>query len=84
MAGPSKGDLEAENARLAGEVDRLTAELASRDERLKSLEVLVERLQRVAARLTRTGRRTNLRLDRTWTWARTLALGFTRLRAAFT
>ncbi len=46
MAGPSKGDLEAENARLAGEVDRLTAELASRDERLKSLEVLVERLQR--------------------------------------
>ena len=26
----------------------------------------------------------HLRLDATWAWARTLALGFTRLRAAFT
>ncbi len=42
------------------------------------------RILHTAARLTRTGRRTNLRLDRTWTWARTLALGFNRLRAAFT
>jgi hypothetical protein len=36
-----------------------------------------------AARLTRTGRVTYLRLDRTWSWAKQLALGFTRLRAAF-
>ncbi len=42
------------------------------------------RILHTAARLTRTGRRTNLRIDRTWTWARTLALGFNRLRAAFT
>jgi len=42
------------------------------------------RILHTAARLTHTGRRTNLRIDRTWTWARTLALGFNRLRAAFT
>jgi len=42
------------------------------------------RILHTAARLTRTGRRTHLRIDRTWTWARTLALGFNRLRAAFT
>ena len=48
------------------------------------IETFRYQILHVAARLTRTGRRTNLRLDRTWTWARTLALGFTRLRAAFT
>lgn len=32
----------------------------------------------------RSGRRTRLGLDATWAWAQTLALGFTRLRAAFT
>jgi len=42
------------------------------------------RILHTAARLIRSGRRTNLRLDRTWAWARTLALGFNRLRAAFT
>jgi len=42
------------------------------------------RILHTAARLTPTGRRTHLRIDRTWTWARTLALGFNRLRAAFT
>ena len=41
------------------------------------------RILHTAARLTRSGRRTNLRIDRTWAWARTLALGFDRLRAAF-
>jgi hypothetical protein len=41
------------------------------------------RILHMAARLTRGGRQLNLRLDRTWTWARTLALGFERLRAAF-
>ena len=47
------------------------------------IETFRYRILHVAARLIRSGRRTNLRLDRTWTWARTLALGFTRLRAAF-
>jgi hypothetical protein len=42
------------------------------------------RILHTAARLTHTGRRTHLRIDRTWAWARTLALGFNRLRAAFT
>ncbi len=42
------------------------------------------RILHTAARLTHTGRRTHLRIDRTWAWARTLALGFDRLRAAFT
>ena len=37
----------------------------------------------IAARLTRSGRTTRLRLDRTWAWAKQLALAFTRLRAAF-
>ena len=42
------------------------------------------RILHTAARLTHTGRRTHLRIDRTWTWARTLAQGFNKLRAAFT
>ena len=41
------------------------------------------RILHMAARLTRSGRVVHLRLDRTWTWAKQLALGFTRLRAAF-
>jgi hypothetical protein len=36
-----------------------------------------------AARITRGGRRINLRLDQTWAWAKTLAAGFETLRAAF-
>ena len=41
------------------------------------------RILHMAARITRSGRVTRLRLDRTWSWAKQLALGFTRLRAAF-
>ena len=37
----------------------------------------------VAARLARTGRAVHLRIDRGWAWAKTLAIGFERLRAAF-
>jgi hypothetical protein len=41
------------------------------------------RILHMAARLTRGGRVVRLRLDRTWAWAKQLALGFARLRAAF-
>jgi hypothetical protein len=41
------------------------------------------RILHMAARITRGGRTVNLRLDRTWAWAKQLALAFTRLRAAF-
>ena len=41
------------------------------------------RILHMAARLTRSGRVTHLRLDRTWTWAKQLALAFDRLRVAF-
>ena len=41
------------------------------------------RVLHIAARLARHGRTVHLRLDRTWSWARQLALAFTRLRAAF-
>jgi len=37
----------------------------------------------MAARIARGGRVVRLRLDRTWAWSKQLALGFTRLRAAF-
>ena len=37
-----------------------------------------------AARVTRQARTINLRLDSAWTWAKTLAEAFNRLRAAFT
>ena len=37
----------------------------------------------MAARITRSGRVVQLRLDRSWFWAKALALGFARLRAAF-
>ena len=41
------------------------------------------RILHMAARITRGGRQVNLRLDQTWAWAKTLAAGFERLRAAF-
>ena len=41
------------------------------------------RVLHMAARLTRSGRVTSLRLDRKWSWGKQLALAFTRLRAAF-
>jgi hypothetical protein len=41
------------------------------------------RILHIAARVTRGGRTVNVRLDRSWAWAKTLALGFTRLRVAF-
>ncbi len=37
------------------------------------------RILHMAARLTRSGRVLHLRLDRTWAWAKQLALGFSRL-----
>jgi hypothetical protein len=37
----------------------------------------------MAARIARSGRVVHLRLDRSWAWAKQLALGFSRLRAAF-
>ena len=42
------------------------------------------RVLHVAARITRTGRQTLLRIDKTWRWAVHIAEGFRRLRAAFT
>ena len=42
------------------------------------------RVLHVAARITRTGRQTWLRIDKTWRWAAQIAEGFHRLRAAFT
>jgi hypothetical protein len=41
------------------------------------------RILHIAARITRGGRKVNLRLDQTWAWAKTLATAFERLRAAF-
>jgi hypothetical protein len=41
------------------------------------------RVLHVVAQLTRSGRRTRLRIDRTWRWAAQIAAGFHRLRAAF-
>ena len=37
----------------------------------------------MAAQLTRSARRTCLRIDRAWRWAAQIAEGFHRLRAAF-
>jgi hypothetical protein len=42
---------------------------------------LRQRLLHTAAKLVRHGRRTQLKLDRDWPWATTLAAAFTRLRA---
>jgi hypothetical protein len=41
------------------------------------------RILHTAAKVTRGGRTTNLRLDRHWTWAKALAQGFAHLRWAF-
>jgi hypothetical protein len=41
------------------------------------------RVLHVAAQLVRTSRQLHLRIDRTWRWAKTIAAGFTKLRAAF-
>ena len=41
------------------------------------------RVLHAAAQLTRSARRTSLRIDRTWRWAAQIAEGFHRLRAAF-
>jgi hypothetical protein len=41
------------------------------------------RVLHTAAQITRSGRRTRLRIDRTWRWAAQIAAGFGRLRAAF-
>jgi hypothetical protein len=41
------------------------------------------RVLHVAARITRSGRQTRLRIDATWRWAGHIAAGFHRLRAAF-
>jgi hypothetical protein len=41
------------------------------------------RILHMAARITRSGRVLHLRLDKTWAWAKHLALAFQRLRAAF-
>jgi hypothetical protein len=55
------------------------------DEELAHCEIAAFRYRvlHMAARLTRSGRVVSLRLDRTWGWAKQLALGFSRLRAAF-
>ena len=41
------------------------------------------RVLHAAAQLTRSARRTCLRIDRTWRWAAHIAEGFHRLRTAF-
>jgi len=41
------------------------------------------RIMHTAARLVRSGRAVYMKLDRTWAWAKQLALSFQRLRAAF-
>ena len=41
------------------------------------------RILHMAARITRSARVVHLRLDKTWAWAKALALAFQRLRAAF-
>ncbi|MGH9103482.1 MAG: IS1380 family transposase [Acidimicrobiales bacterium] len=55
------------------------------DEELARCEIAAfrYRILHIAARLTRSARVTYLRLDKTWNWAKQLALAFTRLRAAF-
>lgn len=55
------------------------------DEELSRCEIASfrYRILHMAARLTRSGRVTSLRLDRTWSWAKQLAQAFTRLRVAF-
>jgi hypothetical protein len=47
------------------------------------IEAFRYKILHMAARICRGGRVIRLRLDANWAWAKTLALGFTRLRAAF-
>ena len=47
------------------------------------IETVRYRILHMAARITRGGRQINLRLDRTWAWAKALSAGFERLRTAF-
>jgi hypothetical protein len=47
------------------------------------IETFRYRVLHTAARVARHGRGRHLRLDRNWSWAKQLALAFTRLRAAF-
>ena len=42
------------------------------------------RVLHVAARVTRSARRTRLAIDTTWRWATAIATAWTRIRAAFT
>ena len=42
------------------------------------------RVLHVAARITRSARRTRLRIDASWRWAHAIATAWTRIRAAFT
>jgi hypothetical protein len=55
------------------------------DDELKRCEIAAFRYKilHMAARITRSGRVVRLCLDRSWSWAKTLALAFERLRAAF-
>ena len=55
------------------------------DDNLARCEIAAFRYKilHMAARITRSGRVVRLRLDRSWFWAKALALGFARLRAAF-
>jgi hypothetical protein len=55
---------------------RITGELATAEPKR-----LRQRLLHTAAKLVRHGRRTQLKLDRDWPWARALAVAFQRLRA---
>ena len=41
------------------------------------------RVLHIAARITQGARQTHLRLDRSWRWAKQIAEGFHRIRAAF-
>lgn len=55
------------------------------DDELRRCEIAAfrYRILHTAARITRSGRIVRMRLDRSWFWAKSLALGFDRLRAAF-
>ena len=55
------------------------------DDELKRCEIAAfrYRILHMAARITRSGRVVRLRLDRSWFWAKSLAIGFDRMRAAF-
>jgi hypothetical protein len=48
------------------------------------IETFRYRVMHVAARITRGGRQTQLRIDSTWRWAEAIANAWNRIRAAFT